>query len=169
MTKIEEYLNDGANWQAQAVLAYLRAAAWNVNDISYVPKSNDCAFRVKVGRYENCREQGYVFTLWYWNKQRHYAVYEHRNTDRITVLISNTLTTNTPTIEEMWADKGENPKSSDYDKSFAYGEILECGRFIIEDMRKTAFEWKEEILKKGEQWAVEAWGDKKETEKKTEE
>ena len=41
MTRIEYYMNDGADWQAQAVLAFMRAAkdnainrTWNIYDES---------------------------------------------------------------------------------------------------------------------------------------
>ena len=52
------------------------------------------------------------------------------------VLISNTRTMNTPNVEEMWRDKGENASKYDYDKGFEYGEILECANYIAEDMRE---------------------------------
>ena len=77
MNKIEQYLGDGANWQAQAVLAYLRMAAFRVRECT---KPLIADPEIEVGRYENCREQGYVFRLKVGTEiLMNYAVYEHRN------------------------------------------------------------------------------------------
>ena len=143
MTKIDNYLNDGAGWQAKAVLAYLQGNIFRLTEDKYYKKE----ITVEVGRYENCREQGYVFTLRFWGEdpetkklksfQRNYAVYQHRNSDQIIVLISNAFTINTPGIDEMWSDKGENPRSSQYDQGFAWNDIAGCGEWIIKDMDET--------------------------------
>ena len=77
---IENYLNDGANYKAQAILAILRG------NIEYIKEgaTNRNDVQIFVGRFENCREQGYVFSLYYnWHFIKHYAVYEHRNSDKI--------------------------------------------------------------------------------------
>lgn len=128
--KLENYLNDGASWQAQMVLAYLRA-------------HNCKEWNIQVGRYENCREQGYVFTLISddYKNRRNYAVYEHRNCDNIIVLISDKFTSSTPTCEEMWADKPKNASSHDYDKGFKYDEAYECAEFILDNMEETIKSW----------------------------
>lgn len=130
-------MNDGAGWQAQAVLAYLKGNLGPILADAYYKTS----VMVEVGRYENCREQGYVFTLRFHTKkqgciQRNYAVYQHRNSDSICVLISNTFTINTPTIDEMWKDKGENPRSSQYDKGFDWDDIVPCGEYILTDIEE---------------------------------
>ena len=145
MIDINNYMNDGAGWQAQAVLAYLKGNLGRILADTYYKTS----VMVEVGRYENCREQGYVFTLRFHTKekgyvQRNYAVYQHRNTDSICVLISNTITLNTPTIDDMWKDKGENPKSSQYDQGFEWDDIVLCGEYILTDMEE--FLSKYEIL-----------------------
>ena len=137
-------MEDGANWQAQAVLAFIRSHTMMAVEKTYNKLNNRYDVDIQVGRYENCREQGYVFTINFVGEdketgkrhfyQRNYAVYEHRNTDRLCVLISNTGTINTPGIDEMWKDKGENPRSCDYDEDFDYGQIVECGRYILTDM-----------------------------------
>jgi hypothetical protein len=129
MNKIEQYLEDGANWQAQAVLAYLRMAAFRVRECT---KPLIADPEIEVGRYENCREQGYVFRLRVGVEiLMNYAVYEHRNSDKLIVLKSDRHTINTPSIDDMW--NGRESKY-DYDKDFEYGQILECGDYIIEDM-----------------------------------
>lgn len=139
MTDIKNYLQDGANWQAQAVLAYIRA---NYDYILEHSTASEYGYRhadLYVGRYENCREQGYVFSIRYKGKCRNYAVYEHRNSDTLIVLISNCLTINTPSVDEMWSDHAdENGYASkyDYDMGFKNGKIVDCGDYIIKDIRK---------------------------------
>ena len=61
MVNINEYLNDGANWQAQAVLAYIKGNIFSLEN--FVKYDNNLFYKAKVGRYENCREQGYVFSI----------------------------------------------------------------------------------------------------------
>lgn len=148
MTSLEYYLQDGANWQAKAILCILQFRQNEVLDIVWNKETHRNEGDIYVGRYENCREQGYVFTLSYKGKQRHYAVYEHRNSDDIIVLISNEHSINTPSIKTMWADKPENATKYDYDKAFPVYNFEECVDFLVEDMSKTLKEWKD---KTGEQ------------------
>lgn len=138
MMNLVDYMNDDAGWQARAVLAYLQGNISHLTGDKYYEHN----FDVLVGRYENCREQGYVFTLRFYGEkdgkpshfQRNYAVYQHRNSDTICVLISNTFTINTPGIDDMWKDKGENPRSSQYDQGFDWDDIKGCAEWILDDM-----------------------------------
>lgn len=134
MTNIECYMNDGANWQAQSVLAYLRDArniaidkAWNEDNKCY-----DAG--IKVGRYENCREQGYIFSIKYLGEQRNYCVYEHRNSDDICVVVFDVTTINTPTLKMVCGAMGDSKWN--YTKAFPFGQIMECGDYILDDMKK---------------------------------
>lgn len=135
MTEIEHYLNDGANWQAQAVLAAVRGNIYNLLSDTY---DTDYYYRyhakVEVGRYENCREQGYVFTLYYDDRQvKHYAVYEHRNSDKLCVLCQTGIAMNTPNADFMFGpDRGKY----DVDKSFSKCQIMEAANWIIDDMKE---------------------------------
>ena len=84
-----------------------------------------------VGRFENCREQGYIFSVRYKTSQMNYAVYEHRNSDNISVVRFECNTMNTPTndmVFEHMADK------YDTTKDFVYGNIVECGEWLVKDM-----------------------------------
>ena len=147
MVQVDKYLDDGANWQAQSVLAYLRSMySWVVNG-TYNKEGNYNEATFTVGRYENCREQGYVFSLRYKNEQRNYAVYEHRNSDSLIVLVFDDITINTPYGEEVW---GNMKDKYDYTKSFSCGQIMECGDYIIEDAQKFINELKEKAEKKNE-------------------
>ena len=129
MINIENYMNDGANWQAQAVLVYVRALAFRVKEATHTLIIDP---EIEVGRYENCREQGYVFRLRIGCETlMNYAVYEHRNSDQLIVLKSDRNTINTPSIDDMW--NGRESKY-DYDKAFEYAQIIECGEYILDDM-----------------------------------
>lgn len=136
MTSITNYQNDGANWQARGVLACILGCMYEIQSPKVwaygnveCPKKYD--FDICVGRFENCREQGYVFTLYESGRQLiHYAVYEHRNSDNLIVLISETKTINTPTPDQMFNGRGKY----DYNKSFSCGKVMECAKFILDDM-----------------------------------
>ena len=140
MINITHYMDDGANWQAQAVLAYLR---WNSESVTYLKNEHDGKVYIKVGRFENCREQGYIFTLNYnFGVVMNYAVYEHRNSDSLCVLLFKTeCNLNTPTLDEVWKDKKDK---WDVDKTFSWGHITDCGEWIIDDMKNRI----QEILNK---------------------
>ena len=129
MIKIEQYMNDGANWQAQAVLTYIRALTFRVREATHNLITDP---KIEVGRYENCREQGYVFRLKVGCETlMNYAVYEHRNSDQLIVLKSDRDSINTPSVDQMW--NGRKSKY-EYDKAFGYGQIIECGKYILNDM-----------------------------------
>lgn len=133
MISIESYLNDGANWQAQAVLVCLRASVSSVTDCAWNEKKRRSDAEIKVGRYENCREQGYVFTLSHDYRQvSHYAVYEHRNSDELIIVKFDGCFINTPTVNDVMKDRSKY----DYTKSFKCGEIVKCVDYLIDEMRK---------------------------------
>lgn len=149
MVDIKSYLQDGANYQAQAVLALMRYRdvvvrgyaediAKNLSGKAYNNfKETASQTHIEVGRFENCREQGYVFTLYIgYNQDKHYAVYEHRNSDELIVLcpLKKTICLNTPTIGQMWTD--ENRSKYDYNKKFDLEDVVACADYICEDMKK---------------------------------
>lgn len=149
MVDIKSYLQDGANYQAQAVLALMRYRdnvvrdyaeniAKNLSGKAYeIFKQTVSQTHIEVGRFENCREQGYVFTLYIgYNQDKHYAVYEHRNSDELIVLcpLKHTICLNTPTIKQMWTD--DNRSKYDYNKKFDLEDVVACADYICEDMKK---------------------------------
>ena len=115
------------------VLAYLRFhQGWR--EMTWNSRAKAYNVSLEVGRFENCREQGYVFSvripLFYSATgealQRNWAVYEHRNSDDICVLVSDSFTINTPSIEEMFLGRTK----WGYDKAFQWNEAMGCGEFI---------------------------------------
>lgn len=115
--KITEYLNDGANWQAQSVLAYLKRI------VTY-----SCVKYVEVTRYENFREQGYIFYLSKGGEQMNVAVYEHRNSDALCI-VAFKCSPHLPSREEVWKHMND---MWDVTKSFNEGEIKECAKCILD-------------------------------------
>ena len=125
---VKQYLDDGANWQAQAVLAFIRG---NEEDILYWGgfDTEHGKNSIHVGRFENCREQGYVFSLIvdYNNCLKNVVVYEHRNSDALCIKFFDGNFTNTPTINDIpMEDK------YDFDKSFNCGQVKEAYEEIRE-------------------------------------
>lgn len=130
---IKSYMNDGANWQAQCVLSCLRSQIWNVTDLAWNEERHESDAEIMVGRYENCREQGYVFSLIYAYRQVvHVAVYEHRNSDALIVVIFKASVINTPTVDVVMKDRRKN----DYTASFECGHIEECVEYIVNEMKR---------------------------------
>lgn len=129
MTHIENYMDDGANWQAQCVLAILRPKYEYILSESYNKETKRYDSILYVGRYENCREQGYVFTLATMGTMRHYAVYEHRNSDGLCIVAWDGLSLNTPRADQLpMANK------NDVTKRFECGAVMECAEWIEKDM-----------------------------------
>ena len=129
MINIENYMNDGANWQAQAILAYIRH---HKDNITYYAERHGLKADIQVGRFENCLEQGYVVRLCVDNLViKNYCFYEHRNSVNISILTNNTTTLNTPTVKDMW--EGRKDKY-DTDKDFEFGEIVRAGEYILNSM-----------------------------------
>lgn len=134
MINIENYMHDGANWQAQSVLAYLRVTKNDAINKTWNKKFLKYDASVEVGRYENCREQGYIFSVLYNGEQRNYCVYEHRNSDDLCVVVFDAATINTPTNDMVCEAMGDSKWN--YMKAFGFGEIVSCGDYIIEDMKE---------------------------------
>lgn len=133
MTQIENYMDDGANWQAQSVLAYLRVTKNGAINKTWNKEYHHYDAKINVGRYENCREQGYIFSVYYNGEQRNYCIYEHRNSDNICVVVFDAVTINTPTNDMVFEAMGDSKWN--FTKSFGYGEIVSCGDYIIEDIK----------------------------------
>lgn len=144
---IENYLNDGANYKAQAVMCLMRYSA---NEVSFITENiernadnqeliENLHFETQVGRYENCREQGYVFSLiCNYSQVVHYCVFEHRNSDQIHVIRFKGVFINTPSIDNIW--EGRKNKY-DTDIAFSADEIVQCRDWIVADMEKQGIDY----------------------------
>jgi hypothetical protein len=126
---------DGAGFQAQAVLAYVRYHIGSGIEKSWDKTNHRYAAEPKVTRYDNGREQGYIVWLRSrdYTKQINIAFYEHRNSDSICAVVSNNRTFNAPVlsdITEVMKDK------HDTTKSFGFGKAADLAEWIVERLNK---------------------------------
>lgn len=143
MTDLKNYLQDGANYQARAVLMILQR-------MSNIEESWDDTYKkydaeIKVARWENCREQGYVISLKDKNyKQLNIAFFEHRNSDSIHALKWVQSSINSLTIEN--AEFGDLYKDK-YDTSYSvgYGEFDKMANWIIQQLTEHWVKYKNKI------------------------
>ncbi len=82
--RLQDYLRDGADNPPRAVLHVFNAI-------------NSDFPEIEVGRWENCREQGYVISA----KGLNIAFFEHRNSDEIHAVKFNGYFINTPSIHDI--------------------------------------------------------------------
>jgi len=134
MTKLENYLEDGANYQARATLMFLQRDA-NIEE-SWSDEWKRYEAEIQIARWENCREQGYVVSLR--NKRReqlNIAFFEHRNSDSICAVkwqqeSMNTLTINNAEFGDVYKDKYDTSHSVDCGKAY------EMAEWIIEQFKE---------------------------------
>jgi len=128
MTKLENYLEDGANYQARATLMLLQRDA-NIEE-SWNDEWKRYDAEIQVARWENCREQGYVVSLR--NKKRdqlNIAFFEHRNSDSICAVkwqqeSMDTLTIDNAKFGDVYKDKYDTSHSVDYGKAYEMAEWI---------------------------------------------
>lgn len=126
MTNLNYYMVDGASAQAQAVLAFLKD--FHIED-SWDSETKRYDAEVSVGRWENCREQGYVLSLTNKrSKQLNIAFFEHRNNDSICAMKWEKSYMNTPTIADL--EKTDNFSYPQGYFSVPYGDILNMVDYI---------------------------------------
>jgi len=120
MTRIHNYLEDGANHQVQAVLPFIK----HKTDIE----------NMLVSRWENCREQGYIFQLGSkdYSEQLNIAIFEHRNSDRIHAIKWKQISINSLNIDN--AEFGDIYKDK-HDTSFSvdYGEVVKMAEWVVNE------------------------------------
>lgn len=131
------YFNDGANGQAQAVLAYMSAQCEGIEP-SWNEERGEFDANVEVNRFHNCREQGYVVSMRSkdYRRQINIVFAEHRNSDCIFIVEFELGTLNPPTIKDIPNDHPWSKSKYDYDKSFPWGEAEQAARYIIERLEK---------------------------------
>ena len=134
MSDLENYLQDGANYQARAVLMFLQGNS-SIEE-SWCDKRKNYKETIKVARWENCREQGYVVSLLDKNRdQINIAFYEHRNSDSIHAIKwlqddMNSLNIDNSKFGDIFKDK--------YDTSFSvdWGEVKDMADWIKSQLVK---------------------------------
>ncbi len=144
MVYLENYLYDGAGWQARAVMCYLQSRVEVILDKTYIgDKFQLFEGTMFINQYHYGREKGYVFSVRYKNHQANYAVYEHCVADCICVVKGNAFTEHS----DGW--DGKEWSKYDHDKEFSYGETTKCGEWIEKDMMNEIVKWKTADGEKG--------------------
>lgn len=136
MKSLNVYGNDGASYQARAVLAVLQGKVSDGLECSWNTENTCYDAEVKVARWENCREQGYVVILRKGPEQLNIAFFKHQNSDDICAVRWEQVTTNSPTIGTAQFGKGYKSKY-DVSKSVGCHKFVEMADWIIFEL--TAF------------------------------
>lgn len=126
---------DGADFQAQAVLAYVRYRIGSGIERSWDAAYHRYSAEPKVTRYDNGREQGYVVYLRSrdYQEQINIAFYEHRNSDSIHAVLTNERTFNAPVkddILKVMTDK------YDTTQSVSVGDAAALAEWIVEQLNE---------------------------------
>lgn len=121
---------DGANYQAQAVLAMVRYGLGDGIESSWDSDLKRYRAEPEVARFDNCREQGYVIYMRdrAFKEQINIAFYEHRNSDQIYVQINNERTLNAPTCEQITKRMVDKWSCA---HQVSVGEIEKAADFIV--------------------------------------
>lgn len=121
---------DGADFQAQAVLAYVRFLIGDGIEESWDPKWKRYQAEIKVSRYDNQLEQGYVLFLRTpdYEKQINIAFYEHRNSDEICAVMNKKFTLNAPLASDIY--EGMKNKH-DVSCKVSMGKAIKMAEWIV--------------------------------------
>jgi len=130
--ELQNYMKDGAGYQARCVLAFLQRH--NIEE-SWSDVYKCYQAKTEIGRWENCREQGYVVYLR--NKkhdQINIAFFEHRNTDSICAICWLQNTINSPNIDSAKFD-GVYKDKYDLSYSVGYHEFEDMANWIFNQLK----------------------------------
>jgi hypothetical protein len=124
---------DGADFQAQAVLAYLRDRLGSGIEQSWDPTYHRYTAEPKVTRYDNGREQGYIVYMRGrdYSDQINIAFYEHRNSDNICAVKSNQRTFNAPLLDDILKVMTDK---YDTTKTVGVGQAYELAGWIADQL-----------------------------------
>jgi hypothetical protein len=131
--ELNNYMVDGANYQAQAVAIILRGMIGDGLEKSWNDTTKRYDASPEISRWENCREQGYVVSMRNksYSDQINIAFFEHRNSDSICAVKWNQITTNSPTIDTaVFGDVYKNKWDTSHD--VGYGEFMQMAKWIRE-------------------------------------
>ena len=131
--ELKNYMKDGANYQARAVLCFL--SAYDEIEESWNDELKEYEARPEVARWENCREQGYIVFLKSkdYQNQINIIFFEHRNSDSICAVLWEQNSMNSLTIET--ARFGDVYKTKyDTSKSVGAGKVDEMATWIWEKL-----------------------------------
>ena len=132
MQDLNNYMQDWANYQSRAVLAHLQWC-WNIEE-SWNSEYKKYNATINVARWENCREQWYIVSLYTQSKQLNIIFYEHRNSDMINAIKWEQTDINSINISTIkkWVFEDK------YDSSFqvSYWEYAKMWDWIFETLKQ---------------------------------
>jgi hypothetical protein len=133
MTDLQCYLQDGASYQARAVLMHLQGLYQDGLNGTWGDEYHRYMAEVQVSRWENCREQGYVCMLRYKRKCLNIVWFVHRNSDELHAVRWEQFSINAPTIDT--ADF-QNIYKSKWDTSYQvqYAQYKEMAQWIFDEL-----------------------------------
>lgn len=140
-TKLQNYFSDGANCNVQSVLCLLKHKIGNGIEESWNDEYKTYEADIKVARWENGREQGYiVYLINKNNEQLNIAFFEHRNSDNLCAVkwIQNSI--NSLTIENADFKNKVYRDKWDVSVSFNYNQAYELAEWLFNELTK---HWKE--------------------------
>lgn len=136
-TKLQNYFNDGANCNVQAVLCLLKHKIGSGIEESWDDEKNYYKADIKIARWENCREQGYIVYL---RNEKHnqlnIAFFEHRNSDELCAVKWIQSSVNSLTIETADFNKKVYKDKYDISVSFSYNQAYELAEWIFNELTK---------------------------------
>jgi hypothetical protein len=145
MVKLESYFEDGACVAAQAVMVL--AKGMSTIDSSWNSEYKEYDAKIKVARWENCREQGYVFFLRSkdYQRQLNVAFFEHRNSDSICAVKWEQITGNaSPNIDMLVAQEDVYTDKWDVSHTVSYNEHYQMAEWIVKQFNDF---WEETSVK----------------------
>lgn len=134
MTNVLHYHADGANRQAQAVLAMFQYFLCDGIEDSWDDEWKSYRAEIEVARWENCREQGYTLMMrapWMSSNRLNISFYEHRNYDGICAIRWEGNTLNSPTIDTLPEGAFESKWDSAYEVK--YGEVTKMAKWLVKE------------------------------------
>lgn len=127
--ELRHYMQDGAGYQARAVLAALQG-------MGEIEDSWDNTFKcykadIKVARWDNGREQGYVVSLRNsHNDQLNICFAEHRNSDAIALVKWYQTMLNDPNIDNSDYVQGQHVTNS-----FLHGDYVSAAAWVFDNLK----------------------------------
>lgn len=129
MAYLKDYLQDGADPQARAVMALLSAKD-GIED-SWDKERKEYTAKPKIARWENGREQGYIVSLRSLDSKRqiNIAFFEHRNSDILCAVMWNQVSFNSITVDTAKFGKKYKDKW-DVDFKVSWGKVWQMADWI---------------------------------------
>lgn len=132
MVRLDSYFEDGACIAAQAVMILAKGMS-NIES-SWDPEWKEYQAKIRLSRWENCREQGYVFFLKSkdFKRQLNIAFFEHRNSDSICAVKWEEVTDNaSPNLNNLLNQKEVYKDKWDVSHSVKYNEHYQMAEWIV--------------------------------------